>query len=519
LSKSESLPANWNDSTVGDILKIRNGFAFKSSDYLSGTGTALIRQSELVEGKIDSSEAKRVATKFLDELPNFVINKGDLLIGMSGSLGKISSYADESPALQNQRTGLLVIEPCISRSFASFVLKYVEPQIVASGKGIAVQNVSSQQIESCKFPLPPLNEQVRIVEKLEELLSDLDAGVVELKAAQRKLARYRQSLLKAAVEGALTADWRRARAQTGEPEESGADLLQRILTERRTRWESKQLAKFAEQGKTPPKDWKAKYLEPAVTNSTSRCELPSGWVWASIDQLTEFVTSGSRGWADYYADRGSTFIRSQNISRDTLDLSDIAFVNPPKNSEGARTRVQCDDILLTITGANVGKSALVDIHLDEAYVSQHVALIRPIESLLSSYIHLFLTCKAGGRGQLDKDAYGAGKPGLNLQQVLAVIVPLPSSEELPQVLGRVASALDASAAQLAEIDFALKQSAAQRKNILKAAFAGQLVPQDPNDEPASVLLDRIRAERDNPGNSSTRPRRSKAPTRLVEPDA
>jgi hypothetical protein len=107
-------------------------------------------------------------------------------------------------------------------------------------------------------------EQTRIVAKLEELLSDLDAGVAELKAAQKKLGQYRQSLLKAAVEGALTAEWRAAqKVGAGDTApETGAQLLARILTERRARWEAKQLAKFAEQGKTPPKDWQNKYPEP-----------------------------------------------------------------------------------------------------------------------------------------------------------------------------------------------------------------------------------------------------------------
>ena len=92
--------------------------------------------------------------------------------------------------------------------------------------------------------LPPSAEQTRILEKLEELLTGLDAGVAELKAAQKKLAQYRQSLLKAAVEGALTAEWR----TVNKPAETGAQLLERILQERRARWEAKQLAKFKEQG-------------------------------------------------------------------------------------------------------------------------------------------------------------------------------------------------------------------------------------------------------------------------------
>ncbi len=342
-----------------------------------------------------------------------------------------------------------------------------------------------------QIALAPFAEQARIVTKLEELLSGLDAGVAELKAAQRKLEQYRQSLLKAAVEGTLTAEWRKQNT----PAETGAQLLERILTERRARWEAEQLAKFAAQGKQPPKDWQKKYPEPVKPDTASLPELPKGWVWASVDQLSELITSGSRGWANYYSDAGATFIRSQNINKDWLDLSEIAFVNPPKSSEGIRTRIKKDDVLLTITGANVGKAARVEAELEDAYVSQHVALIRLVDSQLAEVLHLFLTAEAGGRGHLSKEAYGAGKPGLNLQQVAAVLMPLAGAREMDALLKGVTAQLDVAAAIEAEMTKALNKLSAQRQNILRAAFAGQLVPQDPSDEPASVLLERIRAER------------------------
>lgn len=347
------------------------------------------------------------------------------------------------------------------------------------------------QISSFKFLLPSSLLQTRIVEKLEELFSDLDAGVAELKAAQKKLAQYRQSLLKAAVEGALTAEWR----TKNKPKETGAQLLERILKERRARWEEKQLARFKEQGKTPPKGWQDKYPQPVQPDTTNLPELPEGWVWASLDQLSEFITSGSRGWADYYSSEGAIFIRSQNINKDWLDLSDIAFVQPPNNTEGARTRVKTNDLLLTITGANVGKTAQVTNQLEEAYVSQHVALIRLVVVELASYVHLLLISDAGGRGQLNNEAYGAGKPGLNLQQVATVSIPLPYMSELTELTTIIDMQFKAISDQSANILHSLAQAAAQRKNILKSAFSGQLVAQDPNDEPASLLLERIRAER------------------------
>ncbi|MCB2301234.1 hypothetical protein LGR50_00500, partial [Acinetobacter baumannii] len=115
-----------------------------------------------------------------------------------------------------------------------------------------------------------------------------DAGVAELKTAQKKLGQYRQSLLKAAVEGSLTADWR----SKHKPVETGAQLLERILQERRARWEAKQLARFSEQGKTPPKDWQKKYPEPVRPDTTNLPGLPEGWIWASVDCLLSDIETG-----------------------------------------------------------------------------------------------------------------------------------------------------------------------------------------------------------------------------------
>jgi len=475
--------SSWERVPLSEVATILNGAPYDSALFSNTEGFPLIRIRDVTTGA--------TSTFYRGSYDDIhLVNSGDLLVGMDGDFN--SAFWGPQPALLNQRVCKITPnEIWYSKKLLSYLLPGYLTAINEHTSAITVKHLSSRTIGEIELPLPPLNEQTRIVEKLEELLSDLDDGVNELKAAQKKLGQYRQSLLKAAVEGELTADWR----SKNKVKETGTQLLQRILKERRTRWETKQLAKYKEQNKTPSTGWKEKYSEPAKPDTTDLPELPEGWMWASLDQLTEFITSGSRGWADYYADQGATFIRSQNINKDWLDLSDIAFVNPPKNTEGARTRVQMNDLLLTVTGANVGKAARVNIELEEAYVSQHVALIRPFETQLSEFLHLFLTASAGGRGQLNKEAYGAGKPGLNLQQVGAVRIPLPSSDEIQTLMEAVAIQLEAIAEQEQSNNLLFKQSSAQRKNILKAAFSGQLVPQNPNDEPASMLLERIRLSR------------------------
>ena len=284
------------------------------------------------------------------------------------------------------------------------------------------------------FPLPPLNEQHRIVAKIEALFYELDKGVESLKTAREQLKVYRQAVLKHAFEGKLTAQWR--------------------------------------------------------DNCTSLL-----WTETTLGEQLSYLTSGSRGWAKYYSNRGDTFIRAQNLKYDRLDFDDIAFVNLPEQSEGMRTRVRVGDILITITGANVTKTAFVKSDIGKAYVSQHVALARPVEGINTEFLYWYLVAEAAGRKQLNASAYGAGKPGLNLENIRSVKIPLPSIGEQAEIVSQINSMLSIEESLSSLLEEQLLKSSALRQSILKKAFSGQLVAQDPNDEPATVLLERIQAEK------------------------
>jgi len=389
----------------------------------------------------------------------------------------------------------LQIESCIHPDFATYVLKYVEPQIVSEGKGIAVQNVSAQEIEACKFPMPPLGEQTRIVEKLEELLSGLDAGVAELKAAQKKLVQYRQSLLKATVEGTLTADWR----ITNQPKETGAQLLERILKERRSRWEAKQLAKFQEQGKTPPKGWQDKYPEPVKPDTSDLPELPEGWIWASVDCLLSDIETGKSfkcderppglteigvvkvsavSWGEYNEEKSKTCTDPERHNR-ALYIREGDFLFSRANT-------------IELVGACViAKSVSLQVMLSDKILRFVFAL-----DDMKSWLLYFLRCELG-RSQIELLASGNQESMRNIGQerIRQISLPLPPASEMKNILELLEQQFEAATQQDDSITISLKQSAAQRKNILKAAFSGQLVPQDPYDEPACVLLEHIRAGR------------------------
>ncbi len=311
-------------------------------------------------------------------------------------------------------------------------------------------------MEELEIPVPPSNEQRRIVAKLETLLGKVDACQRRLAKIPRLLKRFRQSVLAAACSGRLTADWR------GQNSASSA----------------------------PPRD-----IDDSRGTAENAEDLPDKWQATTLGALTSLVTSGSRGWAEYYSDTGAIFIRAQDISGDTLDLSGIAHVTLPNKAEGLRTRVKRDDLLITITGANVTKSARVETELNEAYVSQHVALVRLKEPALSRFVFFALISPAHGRKQLTEATYGQGKPGLNLDNIRSVQLALPPLAEQHEIVRRVEQLL--TFADQLEARFAKAQAHVDKltQSLLAKAFRGELVPQDPNDEPAEKLLHRISTQR------------------------
>lgn len=368
--------------------------------------------------------------------------------------------------------------------------------------------VKFDQLGNFNLLLPPIAEQGRIVEKLEELLSDLDAGIAELTTAKHKLAQYRQLLLKAAVEGSLTAGWR---AVQGQPQETSTELLQRLLAERRVRWEQKQLAKFSKQGKTPPKGWQAKYPEPLAPDLTDATLLPEGWTWASLGQLLESLTSGSRDWAPYYNRGVCTFVMAQNVRPWRPDFTFHQQVDPPLDDrDRARSKVEKDDLLITIVGANTGQSCRVPEELEEHFVCQSVALLRATERSMSEFLNAVLNSNEHGQRQFREMNYGAGRPHLSFEQIESVLVPVPPAIEQKQILLAIEEGTRKIESIEVEIAKILKQASAQRKKLLKAAFAGQLVSQDANDEPAGELLIRIHAARSSSAGASQRRRRKSA---------
>jgi type I restriction enzyme S subunit len=193
--------------------------------------------------------------------------------------------------------------------------------------------------------------------------------------------------------------------------------------------------------------------------------IPEDWEMKRLGEISEFITSGSRGWAAFYSDNGALFIRSQNVRGGTLDFEDSQFVNPPNGAEGNRTRVNLDDLLITITGNSVGNVALVEDELGEAYISQHVGLVRLSEPKLGHYVCRFLSPSSPGNRQIWASQSGQSKPGLTLRNLQEFWVALPPTDAEKRAITEALSDMDALLGELERLIAKkrdLKQAAMQQ---------------------------------------------------------
>ncbi len=486
---SEGLPRGWATAELGELVTLVNGCAFKPSMW-GKEGLPIIRIQNLnnPDAEFNFYEG-RLSEKYL-------VRKGDLLFAWSGTPG--TSFGAHiwrgTEAWLNQHIFKVLFD---RESFDDRFLRYainqnLQSYISQAHGGAGLAHITKGKFEAERLIFPPLPEQRRIVAKIEELFTRLDAGIAALNKVKQQIKRYRQAVLRDAFTGELTREWRERELRNPDSQlnrEPAAQLLARIHAAAGSRQSRRGTASSADARVSSP-------------------DVPPGWVSATIDKITDPERECSYGVLQpgAHVDTGVPLVRVGDIQEGRVCVTDMKRVSPRIAAQYPRTTLRGGEVLITLVGA-IGRTAVAPASLAGANTARAVGVIPLSPHVPPEYVELWFRNPAKMAEMVGK-AHEVARKTLNLEDVRSAVVALPSLSEQRQIVAEVGRYF--SLADFAEkaVDESLAKAAHLRQSILKQAFDGKLVPQDPNDEPAEKLLARIRAGgTDSDGQRAGTPRR------------
>lgn len=466
------LPKNWCWSKLNAVSSLITDGSHAPPPK-QNSGIPMLSAQNIFNDKISFTDVRYISQQaFEKEYKRAPVEPNDVLLTIVGTIGRSTVVQPNSQRFALQRS-VALIKPKLNAKYLSLFLQspIISTYLTNKARGTAQKGIYLNQLKEIPIAIAPTNEQNRIVFKVEELFSFLDAGVSSLRKVQGQLKRYRQAVLKAAFEGKLTQQWREKHKDI-EPAEKILDKVKQELKKSNTKLESRS------------------------ENGLLLGILPETWTWVTIGEIETFIGSGitPKGGRAVYVKEGVPFIRSQNVYPDGLHLEEIAHVTPEMHESMKRTKAYSNDVLLNITGASIGRSAVIPEMVQEANVNQHVCIIRTGWWMSPAYLSHFLNSPIG-QTEIFGTQSGVTRQGLNYAQLRHLKIPMAPLAEQQEVVSQI----EASYSLIKQVEKMLATNINYaehlRQSILKDAFNGKLVPQDPADEPAERLLERIKAER------------------------
>ena len=409
------IPSHWEIKKLGEVCKLKNGYAFKSDKY-ENVGVPVIRISDINGGIVSSQKAVRVNPN--DEYDNYLVENNDILVAMSGATtGKFGVYKSTEKAYQNQRVGKFKIldESILNNEFLYHQINALKRQIEKDAYGGAQPNISSTKIEQMQIVLPPLPEQQAIVAKIEELLSELENGKQQLLTAQQQLKVYRQSLLKWAFEGKLT------------------------------------------------------------NKNVKDGELPEGWKWVKLSDLGSWKGGGtpSKQVNKYWENGNNLWVTSKDMKigviHDSINkITDEAILNSSAN------RISKGAILFVMRSGILRHTFPVAIAGKDLTVNQDLQTLSPNGIATSEFIYWFIRAFNNEiRQKCSKDGTTVESIESNTLKNYPFI--LPPLKEQQQIVEELESKLTVCDKIEETISQSLQQAETLRQSILKKAFEGRLI--------------------------------------------
>lgn len=496
---SDDLPESWCSAVLGDIAEVRLGRQRSPDRAVGPHMRPYVRAANVTWNGVDVTDVKE-----MDFTPAeagvFGLRDGDILVvegsGSASEVGKPAIWRGEIEGccFQNTLIRVRTAAKLVPWLHAHFRRDARQGRFAEASRGIGIHHIGAKALESWEISLPPAEEQARIVAKLDALQARADAAKEALDAIPPLLERFRQSVLAAAFRGDLTKAWREANPDV----EPATQLLARIRAERRRKWEEANPRK--------------QYVEPETADTANLPDLPEGWCWARWEEIG-FCQNGRAFPSDQYTTGdGTRLLRPGNLhasgetdwnSENTRCLPDEWVRRYPTYVVGPH------ELVMNLTAQSLKDEFLGRVCLtagtDRCLLNQRIARLTAVSGSPRFFLYLFKSpvFRRYVNGGLNT---GSLIQHMFTSQVDNFVLPLPPEAEQASVVARIEDILATQRSTLSIARSWREAFASLNQSILAKAFRGELVPQDPNDEPASQLLERIRAER---GAPSARPRRGR----------
>jgi type I restriction enzyme, S subunit len=461
---------SWPRVKLSEVADLLNGFPYEATNFRDANGIPLLRIRDILRGRTETCYKGN-----LDDPRMFKVRNGDLVVGMDGDFNARIWQGGE--ALLNQRVCLIrAREEIYSQKFLAYLLPGYLKLINDNTSSVTVKHLSSKTVQDTPLPLPPVAEQRRIVARVDTLFAEIAEGEAALAAARKGLDIFRRALLKAAVTGELTKDWRKANPVS----ETGHDLLASIAKGRVI--------------KAPAKGRGRRNADAQPLNTSSLTELPERWAWATVDEVKTGHQRNGISIPGTPSPPGVKAMRLDALTARGLNLDAVRYIPLPEDRV-QDYRVNRGDLLISRANGSpefVGRAVYVE-NIDETVVFPDTIIRYPLGSdqQIGRWIELAWNSPFG-RSQIRRLAKTtAGILKISQEDIAQIALPIPPPAEAAEILRRVSEALAAAADTLAMLDAEAADAARLKQSILKAAFEGRLVPQDPADEPASALLARL----------------------------
>jgi len=505
-NQNPPLPKGWVWVRLGEIAEIISGVSFKPNQLCKQDvkSVRILRGGNIQNDNYYLLEDDYFVPKDIVSNDQLLRRYDIILVSSTGSKQAIGKAAIIKEELNNLSVGaflrIIRIYENIQKKYIGFyfyTLSY-RNYIREIVKGVNINNIKDSYLSEMFLPLPPLPEQQRIVAKIEELFTKLDAGVDALKKAKEQIKRYRQAVLKYAFEGKLTEEWRKSfellklndeLKETQNPQlniknstfktenstfttqnyEPASVLIERIKEERK-----KKLGK--------------KYKELLPIETSELPELPEGWVWVRLGEIVndiEITNPQKEPEKEFmYLDINSIDNTRQKI------VSPKKYLGKAAPSR-ARQIIKAGDILFSTVRTYLKNIAMVDKQYDGQIASTGFCVIRP-NNMISNKLVFFFVQSDFFLNPLTQIQRGTSYPAVRVSDVLSNYCPLPPLPEQHRIVEEIERRFSVADEVGKAINNSIKQAERLRQSILKKAFEGKLVPQDPNDEPADKLLERVR---------------------------